>query len=426
LASEPPSRSFPDRGVVPYPSLPSSFPRKMTPMSASPIGRNVWTLSAANFLIAAFTKCYMLLPAYLAAAGVSDPGRVGWLMGSFYVSSFIRPFVGWLTDAAGFRRVLFFSGVLAAVSGLGILAANPRSLILLIAFRILTGIAYSLFAVALTAYQTLALAREGQGAGLSVITSTNNLPFLLVVPACEALLSAGFLKTYLLVPVLLAAGTCAVAARLPRVDLPPGVRRGKTGKTAFVLAKPQVRMLLVSITLFCAVDAGLLSISALGREKGLSVSGFFAASAVTSLLVRFFGRSLADRLPRIRTSWVCPAVSALLLAACALPFIRSPLAFGACGALYGLFIGLGYPVFLVLIADVAGPEERGRVTSLFWFFMGLAYLFMPVITGYLAALLRYKAAFFLLNLALVPLLAFAGLRWEKLQAHRLIPAEKSH
>lgn len=382
-------------------------------MSAQRIGKNVWAISAANFFIAGFTKCYMLLPAYMAAAGVVDPGRIGWLMGSFYVSSFVRPFVGWFTDAAGFRRVLLVSGVLAAVSGVGILVTDPRSLVLLTGLRILTGIAYSLYAVALTAYQSLALAEEGQGAGLSVITSTTNLPFLLVVPACEALLSAGFLKTYLLMPVLLALGTCAIAIRLPQVDSLRPARRGSSVKTASVLANPQIRMLLVSITLFCSVDAGLLSLAALGREKGVSVSAFFAASAVSSLAIRFFGRSLADRLPRVRTSWMSAAAAAVVMAACALPAVGGDLAFGACGALYGLFIGLGYPLLLALITDVAAPEERSRVTSLFWFFMGLSYLGMPVVTGYLAALFRYRAAFVLLNLLLVPLVAFFGLKWEK-------------
>lgn len=382
-------------------------------MSAQRIGKNVWAISAANFFIAGFTKCYMLLPAYMAAAGVVDPGRIGWLMGSFYVSSFVRPFVGWFTDAAGFRRVLLVSGVLAAVSGVGILVTDPRSLVLLTGLRILTGIAYSLYAVALTAYQSLALAEEGQGAGLSVITSTTNLPFLLVVPACEALLSAGFLKTYLLMPVLLALGTCAIAIRLPQVDSLRPARRGSSVKTASVLANPQIRMLLVSITLFCSVDAGLLSLAALGREKGISVSAFFAASAVSSLAIRFFGRSLADRLPRVRTSWMSAAAAAVVMAACALPAVGGDLAFGACGALYGLFIGLGYPLLLALITDVAAPEERSRVTSLFWFFMGLSYLGMPVVTGYLAALFRYRAAFVLLNLLLVPLVAFFGLKWEK-------------
>ena len=385
----------------------------MVPMDTPRIGKTVWAISAANFFIAGFTKCYMLLPAYMAAAGVVNPGRIGWLMGSFYISSFVRPFVGWLTDRAGFRRVLLASGALAAVSGLGILVTNPRSLVLLTLLRVLTGIAYSLFAVALTAYQSLVLDGEGQGAGLSVITSTNNLPFLLVVPACEALLSAGFLKAYLAMPVLMALATCVLALRLPQVDLHRSARRESQVKTASVLAKRGVRMLLVLISLFCAVDAGLLSLAALGREKGLSVSAFFAASAVTSLLVRFFGRFLVDRLPRVRTSWLTPAVSALLLAACALPAVGSDLAFGACGALYGVFIGLGYPVFLALIADVSAPEERSRVTSLFWFVMGLSYLAMPVVTGYLAALLFYRGAFFVLNLALVPLLALVGLGWEK-------------
>ena len=385
----------------------------MSLMTALRIGKNVLNLSAANFLIAAFTKCYMLLPVYMASSGALDPGRVGWLMGSFYISAFVRPFVGWLTDAAGFRRVLVFSSALAAVSGLGILVTDPRSLVFLIGWRILSGIAYSLFAVALTAYQTLALSGGAQGAGLAVITSTNNLPFLLVVPVCELLLSGGFLKSYLLMPVLLAAGTCVLAWRLPSVETQAPVRRSGGTKTAVLMANPGIRMLLVSITLFCSVDAGLLSLAALGREKGLSVSAFFAASAVSSLLIRFLGRALVDRLPRIRASWACSVAGAVTLALCALPAVGSSLGFGVCGALYGLFIGLGYPVLLALIADVAEPEHRGRVTSLFWFFMGLSYLGLPVVTGYLAVLVRYRAAFFILNLALIPLVTYMGLKWER-------------
>jgi MFS family permease len=385
----------------------------MARMNSSRIGKNIWAISAANFFIAGFTKCYMLLPAYMAAAGVVDPGRVGWLMGSFYISSFVRPFVGWLTDEAGFRRVMFLSGALAVVASLGILVTDPRSLVPLITCRILTGIAYSLFAVALTAYQSLAVTGTASGAGLSVITSTTNLPFLLVVPACEALISAGFLKIYLAMPVLLAIGTCVLALRLPQVEVFRPVRRGSGVKTASVMQNPNIRMLLVSVTLFCSVDAGLLSLAALGREKGLSVSAFFAASAVTSLSIRFFGRSLVDRLPRVRTSWLSAAAAAVMMAACALPIVGGDPAFGICGALYGFFIGLGYPLLLALITDVAAPEQRSRVTSLFWFFMGLSYLGMPVVTGYLAALFRYRAAFAMLNLGLVPLVAYFGLKWEK-------------
>lgn len=385
-------------------------------MTVPRIGKTVWTISAANFFIAAFTKCYMLLPAYMAASGVVAPGRIGWLMGSFYISTLVRPFVGWFTDEAGFRRVLLFSGVLSAVSGLGILFTDPRSLTVLIGWRILSGVAYSLFAVALTAYQSIVVTGEGRGAGLAVITSTSNLPYLLVVPFCEMLLAGGLRKTYLLMPVLLSLATCAVALRLPPVELHRRTRIGKGAKTASVMSSPQVRMLLYSVTAFCAVDAGLLSIAGLGSERDISVSAFFAASAVSSLAIRFFGRSLVDRLPGIRTAWACGAASAVILALCALPVVRGALGFGACGALYGFLIGLGYPALLALIGDVAPEEQRSRVTSLFWFFMGLSYLGMPVVTGYLAALFRYRAAFVILNALLVPLVVTLGLKWERLQA----------
>ena len=388
----------------------------MDPPASSPrIAKNVWTISAANFFIAAFTKCYMLLPVYMAASGVTNPGRIGWLMGSFYVSTFARPFVGWFTDEFGFRKVLLFSGALSALSGLGILFTRPESVTVLIGWRILSGTAYSLFAVSLTAYQSLVITGEGRGAGLSVVTSTTNLPYLLVVPACEVLLAWGLLKTYLLMPVLLALASCWVALQLPEAKLPPREPRARGAKTAFVMENPQVRMLLYSITLFCSVDAGLLSVAALGRERGISVSAFFAASAVTSLGMRFFGRALVDRLPRVRASWACAAAAAVVLAAAPFPVVRGAAGFGVCGALYGLFIGLGYPMLLALIGDVAPPEQRSRVTSLFWFFMGLSYLGLPVLTGYLAALFRYRAAFALINLGLIPLLAYLGLRWEALQ-----------
>ena len=105
----------------------------------------------------------------------------------------------------------------------------------------------------------------------------------------------------------------------------------------------------------------------------------------------------------------------VVLAAAPFPVVHGAVGFGVCGALYGLFIGLGYPMLLALIGDVAPPEQRSRVTSLFWFFMGLSYLGLPVLTGYLAALFRYRATFALINLGLIPLVAFLGLRWEALQ-----------
>lgn len=200
---------------------------------------------------------------------------------------------------------------------------------------------------------------------------------------------------------------------LPRVENPAQSLGAGGGRAKSVLENSGVRSLLLSVALFCSVDACLLSFAGLGSEKGIPISGFLAASAVTSVLVRFLGRSLVDRLPRIKTAWVSGAVAAVFVALPALPFVSGGVGFSVCGALYGIFMGLGYPALLALIADVASPEERNRVTSLFWFFMGLAYMGIPVVIGYLAALLGYSNAFLLASLLLGPLVAVVGRRWER-------------
>jgi MFS family permease len=384
-------------------------------MNAPRIGKVVWAITAVYFFQASFARVYVLLPAYMAANGVSDPRLIGVLVGAFYLSTFARPFVGWFTDRAGFRTVLVWSGAVSTVAAAGMLFTNPHSTLLLITWRILAGASFSFFGVSLTAYQSEAVTGEDRGAGFSVVTAVAGLPYLLVVPFCELLVANGYLKSYLLVPVLLALVTCIGSLLLPHVDNPAAANRDKPGSSRPVLDNPQVWMLLLSITLFCSVDASLLSIAGLGRERGIAVSGFLAATAVTSVLVRFFGRSLIDHLPRVRTAWACGVISAIFMAVSTLAAFRGGILFVACGALYGVFIGLGYPALLALIADVAPPEQRSRVTSLFWFFMGLAYMGMPVVIGTLASVLRYWGAFLLVNLALVPLLWAIGRKWEKLQ-----------
>ena len=382
-------------------------------MTAPRIGKTVWAITAIYFFQASYARVYVLLPAYLAASGITDPKRVGWLVGAFYISTFARPFVGFFTDQAGFRRVLAISGALATVSSVGLLFTDPASTLLMTAWRILGGTSFSFFGVALTAYQSVAVTGEDRGAGFSVVTAVAGLPYLVVVPFCEALVARGYLRAYLLVPAFLAMAIFAGSFLLPHVDNP--ARTKQPGKSRPLLRKPQVLALLFSITLFCSVDACLLSIAGLGGEKGTPVSGFLAATAVTSILVRFFGRSLVDSLPRIRTAWTCGAVAGVFMILSALPAVRGGALFVALGALYGVFIGLGYPALLALIGDVAEPENQSRLTSLFWFFMGLAYMGMPVIVGVLAAKTGYAWAFILSNLVLIPALSAVGLKWEKLE-----------
>jgi len=383
-------------------------------MSSRRIGKTVWGITLTYFFQAAFVRSYVLLPSYMAANGISDPSLIGWLIGCFYLSTFARPFVGWFMDRVGSRRVLILSGAVSVLGAAGLAFTKPSSITALIVWRIIAGGAFSFFGVSLTAYQSVAVPADERGAGFSVVTAAAGLPYLLVVPFCELLIAGGFLRVYMLVPLFFALGSCIGGFCLPRADTPVVTSEIQSGNNRLIMANPEVLMLFLSIVLFCAVDACMLSIAALGREKEIPVSGFLAASAVTTALVRFFGRSLIDRMPRIRTAWMSGVVAATFMGLSAVPLVSGVVGFEVCGAMYGIFIGLGYPTILALIGDIAPLEQCNRVTALFWFFMGLSYMGIPVIIGNLANLVRYSGAFLLLNLVLAPLIAALGLRWERM------------
>ncbi|NLF42295.1 MAG: MFS transporter, partial [Bacteroidales bacterium] len=327
----------------------------------------------------AFNRSYVLLPSYLIASGIDDPSRIGWLMGIFYLSTFARPFVSWFIDWKGFKIVLLSSGILSILTATGILVTDPGSFVSLFIWRILAGTAFSFIAVVLTAYQTLGITGRFRGTSFSVVAATTNLPFFLVIPFCEVLIKYGYQQIYLMMPILFGSGICVFSLFLPPLDVEYKRPKISFWRNFSVVMDSQIRMLLFSVSLFCSVDAGLLSLVALGNEKGTTVSVFFVAFAVTSVLIRYFGSPLVDYFPRIRTGWLCGALGGISIAIFAFPAVNNTFAFVVIGAIYGVSNGLGYPIFLTLISDVAPPEHRSQVAALFWFFMGLAYLLMPVI-----------------------------------------------
>ncbi|WP_416376413.1 MFS transporter [Thermovirga lienii] len=66
------------------------------------------------------------------------------------------------------------------------------------------------------------------------------------------------------------------------------------------------------------------------------------------------------------------------------------------GCVYGVAMGLGFPLHLSLIGDVAESRLRPKATSLVWFLMAGCYFLSPVITGYLARSLSFTAAFIII------------------------------
>ena len=359
--------------------------------------RTILKLSLATFAIMSFAGIFFLLPGWLARQGQMDLRQIGWIMGIFYVSTFLRPFVGWLVELVGFRTLYRASAGLCAA---GVLAFGvfQGSFPALLVSRVAMGTGFSLFAVALTAYQSLAFPRKGSGAAFALSSAAGILPLLVVTPLAEWLVKrgSGFLFLF---PLPLAALLVAFLSAEFLPDLPwgshpdRGSAPGLAESTARLLKNRGSRAVVVSITLFCMADALLLNLASLAAEKKVVVSGFFMALAVTSFLTRVLGRSALDRIPGAK--WVSSSngIVALVLMVVATPLVDSPSRLAACGVLYGFASGYGYPLHLALIGETAPPELRGHLSSLFWFFMGLCYFVMPPLVGRLASLAGLPFAF---------------------------------
>ena len=359
--------------------------------------RTILKLSLATFAIMSFAGIFFLLPGWLARQGQMDLRQIGWIMGIFYVSTFLRPFVGWLVELVGFRTLYRASAGLCAA---GVLAFGvfQGSFPALLVSRVAMGTGFSLFAVALTAYQSLAFPRKGSGAAFALSSAAGILPLLVVTPLAEWLVKrgSGFLFLF---PLPLAALLVAFMSAEFLPDLPwgshpdRGSAPGLAESTARLLKNRGSRAVVVSITLFCMADALLLNLASLAAEKKVVVSGFFMALAVTSFLTRVLGRSALDRIPGAK--WVSSSngIVALVLMVVATPLVDSPSRLAACGVLYGFASGYGYPLHLALIGETAPPELRGHLSSLFWFFMGLCYFVMPPLVGRLASLAGLPFAF---------------------------------
>jgi MFS family permease len=383
-------------------------------------GPLILRLTAANFAVNGVSNTYYLLAAYLTCLGLDDPRAAGWVLGSYYAASTLsRPFVGWLVERLPFRSSFFVGGAGLLAGTLGLALSGP-SLAMLLFWRSLTGIGASLFLVALTTYQTLCVPEDHRGSSFALTSAGSIAPLVTFVPLAEAFLAGGHPRAYVLLPVAI-----SLFCLLLALPFDPGERSiepgEKPGTYVELFRRRPIVILFLSVTLFALTDAAMLSVTGLAHSKGLVASGFIAANAGLSVLIRITAFRLMDRLPRM--ALVAPSLAFTSLGLLLASFAEGNASFTACGLLFGIGMGFGFPMHLALIGDVAPRHLRAKTSSMVWFFMACCFSLSPLIMGYLAALWNYEAAFRLFGgglIVIAPLLHW-GL-WLPLARHRTATA----
>lgn len=348
-------------------------------------------MAGSNFAITSFSYVYFLLPLYLDNAGLKSQATIGWILGAYYAGATLpRPFMALLVERMPFRVSLSGAAVICAVGSAG-LALSGVSVPLLFLSRILMGFGFGFFLVSLTTYQTMVIPREVRGGAFALITIGAMAPFLCVVPFVDWLLRRGGFGLYVWLGPAVAIICAFVGASFSRVDRERMRGSAEWGSYSQLFGLSGAKVLFLAVFIYGMTDAAIISISTLAMSKGQVSSYFMFPFAVGAIAVRLAGFRLMDVFPR---DVMYTAVTSLTsLALFGTSFSDSPAAFVFWGFIYGLGIGVGFPLSLAMIGDVAPPELCPKATALVWFILDGCFFLTPVVLGYASSFLGVAGAF---------------------------------
>lgn len=321
--------------------------------------------------------------------GIS-PAWLGALTASFAVVPLVLAVPsGQATDRFGERRVMLVGAVLMTLSGV-VFALERGGAAGLVLGSVVLGTGHLLSvvgqqaAVANTAgpgrfdsafgYYTFA-ASLGQAIGPALITllgGSGELPD--TAPIFLAATGLG---------VLLFAATAFL--RVPAGDRTDTAASNR-GMASLLRLPGLIRALLVSCVVLAAVDITLVYLPALGADRGLAAGAvglLLTLRAVASMGSRLFLGRLVGVVGRRRLMVVSVALSAASMAVVAVPL--PPVVLGALVVLMGLGLGVGQPLTMSWLAEVAPAGQRGRAMSLRLTGNRLGQVLIPSTVGLVAA-----------------------------------------
>lgn len=216
------------------------------------------------------------------------------------------------------------------------------------------------------------------------------------VPLADWLLSRGYGRAYIFMPLILCIIVSIISSPIPGLDdaeIKGRILNKSAGTSLFAeCAKiPALRISLFLIFLFSMTDAASTFMAPMTNSYGLMASYFLSQNAAAGVCVRLFFSKWFNRFPRWR---LCTAavllMPAVLIAASVTPTHFSLIALGL---LFGIGMGFGFPLNLALVSDSVPMRLQPQAVSAAWFIIGLNFALVPLCTGWSGSLLGPVTAF---------------------------------
>ena len=264
----------------------------------------------------------------------------------------------------------------------------------------MSGAGFGICSTGLFSHQALCVSEKMRGAMFSLLVVGGVLPISTVTPFGEWLLLNSHETLFLMIGPVLSALCCYLGGRVDTTT---------TGKTRYNNDKPwgtyrelfssrTFLFLVLTGTIIGLVDALMISLSLLSAEKGIAASYFLASLSIAAVTVRLAGSPVLNVIPRVALFAPCG-----ILMACSMiivSFFPARSVFIVSGALFGIGIGAGWPMYHSLIGDLLdGPLlPKGSATALLLF--DGAYFVTPLVVGYLLPHLGIAWTFVSISIAM--------------------------
>lgn len=253
----------------------------------------------------------------------------------------------------------------------------------ILALRLVQGIALAVFSCCTVAVLVDCIPPGQSARGFALFSLTMLLPYSIIPAVSESLIpllggeARLFAATTVLgIPSFLMVGLLAGRLRTPEV--PP-----QSGMTKKEVWHAITHSGLLFVDLACLAFS-IATVIAIFFMKGLcGVTGahpawFFSTYTVTIILVRLFGSHHMDTLPRYRVTTLCAAVLSL----CVLGLAWGPSwSFVPLACVYGLSLGLLYPLLAAAVYDRSTPEMRSVNSNVMMATFDASGMLAPVIGG---------------------------------------------
>lgn len=357
-------------------------------------GGKIAFMSLSFFLVMGITNVCYFLPVFYGRQGY-PVGDAGLLVSAFYVTSLaFRLFGGNIVHRLGFRNMFLLAGFASVLGACGMAWAGDAFAAAFLA-RALLGVGSTLFQTGLATYQALAFPEKTRGRAYSLIMAGCLLPMMTLVPVADWLLHRGEDSLYILMPLAASVFALVVLPFLPGAGaLLPPARAGSGNPFPPVrecLRLPVFRASLLAFFLFCLADATASFMSGMTAHYGLMASYFLSSNAAVGVAVRIFFARVLDKYPRRLLSIPTLLVTASMLMLAS--FDPTPNSLIVAGMVFGLGMGLGFPLHLALVSDGVPERLQPHAVAFSWFVMGLDFAMTPMLLGWLGSGIGPVAAF---------------------------------